>query len=310
MSMIKDCTTTKPSSTTVRSSCFLGCFGCSGEKIQHRDKVNLGCRRRWISKWNVSFKKSATKTVPVELTSTSRKSKSFQLLEKHAPATSDTTWEIQVVEDDATLTKKSVIMMEGNHAPVTYDEHNNRRKKWISILKRQNASSRSSRKEMKAATTTATSAGLDPPGKKSVTVSYPVVSFPLKPLTHATSLPPPKEKKPSHAPPAAGGADKVTFNKQPPLAGRFDSVIGMSVILVTLLIMLLWGKICAVLCTSAWFFIAPRLVAGGERSVLPTAEKGRQDSHINLDLESTEYKKKVVLEGLLQRNHRNVVGRL
>ncbi|KAL4569988.1 hypothetical protein LXL04_025637 [Taraxacum kok-saghyz] len=310
MSMIKDSTTTKPPSTAVRSSCFLGCFGCSGKKIQPKDKVNLRTRRRWISKWNFRFRKSATKTVPTELTAIPRKLKSFQISEKFAPATSDTTWEIQVVEEDATLTKKPVIMVEENHAPVTADEQYIRRKKWTSIVKRQNGSSRSSRKETKAATVTATGAGLNPPGIKSVTISYPVVSSPLKPLTHSTSLPPPKGKKPSHAPPAVGGADKGAFEKTLTSARPFDSVIGMSVILVTLVIMLLWGKICAILCTSAWFFIAPRLVAGGERSASSTAKKGRQDSHKNLDLESTEYKKKVVLEGLLQRNHRNVVGRL
>ncbi|KAI3698646.1 hypothetical protein L2E82_42348 [Cichorium intybus] len=303
MSMTKDCTTTKPSSTTARSSCFLGCFGCSGEKVQPKDKVNVGSRRRLISKWNFYSKKSATKTVPVELNTTSRKSKSFQLSEKHSPETSDTTWESQVVVEDATLTKKSVIMVEGNHGPATSDGKNIRPKKRTGILKHQNGSSRSSRNETKAAAPTATGAGLDLPGEKSVTISSPV-----KPLTHSTSSP--KEKKTPYAPQTGGGADKGAFDKPPPSAGGFDSVIGMSVILVTLVIMVLWGKLCAILCTSAWFFVAPRLVAAGERSTGPTPKKRRQDSHNNLDLESMEYKKRVVLEGLLQRNHRNVVGRL
>lgn len=305
MSLIKDCTATEQPSTSSRSSWFLGCFGCSGDTMQPTEVVNSGSRRRWVFKWKSSFKKSAAKTVPVELTTVPRKTKSFTL----TPATSNTTWEIQVVEEDATLTKKPVIMVEENHVSVTSDEQNTRRKKWTDIVKRQNGSYRGRRKDMKAAA--AVPPQLDSPGKKSVTISRdPIVFSPNKPLTESISPPPAKGKKPPHAPPAGGGVDDGAFNKTPPLGGGFDSIIGMSIILVTLVIMMLWGKLCAILCTSAWFFIAPRLGGAGEHSAVATADKRLPESHNNLDLESVEYKKKVVLEGLLQRNHRNVVGRL
>ncbi|XP_024994940.1 uncharacterized protein LOC112528205 [Cynara cardunculus var. scolymus] len=308
MALIKDCTATKPPSTASRSSCFLGCFGCSGDRMQPTEEVNsAGSRRQsWVFKWKSSFKKSAAKTVPVDLATVPRKTKSFTL----APATSNTTWEIQVVEeDDATLTKKPVIMVEENHVPVRSDEQNSRRKKWIDIVKRQNRSYRSRRKEMKAAAVSPSH--LDSPEKKSTTISHdPIVFSPNKPLTRSISPPPAKVKKPPHAPPADGGVDDKASNKTTPLGGGFDSIIGMSIILVTLVIMMLWGKVCAILCTSAWFFIAPRLGAAGEHSAVATAEKRLPEPHNNLDLDSVEYKKKVVLEGLLQRNHRNVVGRL
>ncbi|KAI3728558.1 hypothetical protein L6452_17196 [Arctium lappa] len=315
MSLIKDCTATKPPSTSSRTTCFLGCFGFSGDTMQPtEEEVNPATRRqRWVFKWKSSFKKSAAKTVPVELTTTTvpRKTKSFTV----SPATPNTkTWEIQVVEEeeeeeDATLTKKTLIMVDQNHTNST------RRKKWIDIVKRQNGSYRSRRKDTKAAAV-GLPYYLDSPEKKSVTISHDdsIVSSPKKPLTRSVSPPPAngKKLKPPRATTAGGGVDDGVFDKTTPLGGGFDSIIGMSIILVTLVIMMLWGKLCAILCTSAWFFIAPRLgaAAAGERSAVVTAEKRLPESGNILDLESVEYKKKVVLEGLLQRNHRNGVGRL
>ncbi|KAF2287288.1 hypothetical protein GH714_039546 [Hevea brasiliensis] len=42
---------------------------------------------------------------------------------------------------------------------------------------------------------------------------------------------------------------------------KFDPVIGMSIVMITLIIMLLWGRLCAILCTSAWLYFVPRLAA-------------------------------------------------
>lgn len=41
--------------------------------------------------------------------------------------------------------------------------------------------------------------------------------------------------------------------------GKFDPVIGISVIILTLVIMLVWGRLFAILCTSAWCYSIPRL---------------------------------------------------
>lgn len=58
------------------------------------------------------------------------------------------------------------------------------------------------------------------------------------------------------------------------------------------------------MCTSAWFYFIPRLKTAGksEKVVENQMDCGKPD------IESSEYKKKVVLEGLLERNHRNQVA--
>lgn len=82
--------------------------------------------------------------------------------------------------------------------------------------------------------------------------------------------------------------------------------LGMSIIMVTLIIMLVWGRLCAILCTSAWLYFCPRFrtrangngSSGGGGGVEST--QNLNDSYLN----SKEYKKKVVLEGLLHRKNR------
>ncbi|KAJ0446527.1 hypothetical protein HanRHA438_Chr17g0799901 [Helianthus annuus] len=273
MSMIKH-TTTGPPSTSTRRSHFLGCFGCFGEKTWPKDEVNSGSRRRcWSSKWRL-FKKPPKKTVPVDLTT--------------VPATSETSWdEIQVVEENANSINK--------HA--TSGEQKASRRKWTTAVNRQ--------KETKPAATSATLPGLITQEQKTVTMARPLVSHPLKPLTQSKSIPSSKQQKHADASATGGRVNSGVLHRTPP-SKEFDSIIGMSIILVILVILVLWGKLCAILCTSAWFFVAPRLVAVGKRSA---ADKQRRESGKNLDLESEEYKKKVVLEGLLQRNHRKALGR-
>ncbi|GJV18407.1 hypothetical protein Tco_1367427 [Tanacetum coccineum] len=103
--MNKGSTTRRP-----RGSCFFGCFGYSGDYIEPLDEVNPESprRRRWYSKLKFSFKKSDVKTVPVEISKGPRKS---SRLEDDAPVKSSSTWEIQVVEEDVSLTKHGVIMV-------------------------------------------------------------------------------------------------------------------------------------------------------------------------------------------------------
>ncbi|KAD5317131.1 hypothetical protein E3N88_17077 [Mikania micrantha] len=329
--MIKDVTGAGPPSTSSRSSRFLGCFGYSGEMMS-LDDVNSSSRRRnrsrrWISEWNFSCKKSSTKAVHVDFTTVHRKSKPVN----EAPANPDTS-----------LTKPRVIMVDASHAPATTDEQKiNTRKKWTDIVKRENGSLRTRRKDTKPADTSATGAGVKSTEKKTETVRHPLVSPPLKPLTHSKSLPVIKKQKPPKAPTAGGGVEDGVKHKPPQSGGEFDSIIAMSILLTILVIMVLWGKLCAIFCTSALFFVAPRLVATPDRRSMElhtdrrtnisskislmanntgTTRRGWDgegskpliypESQNNLNLESVEYKKKVILEGLLQRDHRNVVGRL
>ncbi|CAN8252070.1 unnamed protein product [Cochlearia groenlandica] len=82
---------------------------------------------------------------------------------------------------------------------------------------------------------------------------------------------------------------------------RLDPVIGISVIMITLMIMLMWGRLCAILCTSVWCYILPPLKkAKRKRGGGGKAERGL----CAFDLNSKAYKKKVVLEGFLFRQKR------
>ncbi|KAJ6419599.1 hypothetical protein OIU84_029667 [Salix udensis] len=75
-------------------------------------------------------------------------------------------------------------------------------------------------------------------------------------------------------------------------------LIGMSIIIMTLVIMVVWGKLCAILCTSAWLYFVPRLRSED------TVGNGLISTESFYD--SEEYKKRVVLDGFLERSHRSV----
>lgn len=80
---------------------------------------------------------------------------------------------------------------------------------------------------------------------------------------------------------------------------KFDHLMGISVIMVTMIVMLLWGRLCAILCMSAWFYFCARF-----RSTIYNYDSPSKSS--TPDLNSDEYKKKVVLEGLLERNNHRI----
>ncbi|KAL1213347.1 hypothetical protein V5N11_025890 [Cardamine amara subsp. amara] len=93
--------------------------------------------------------------------------------------------------------------------------------------------------------------------------------------------------------------------------GSFDPIIGISIITLTLIIMLIWGRLCAILCTSTWCYFLPRLQeaattvakAKRKRTSGGKAEDDGSSSPGDLDLNSEAYKKKVVLQGFLVRQH-------
>lgn len=62
--------------------------------------------------------------------------------------------------------------------------------------------------------------------------------------------------------------------------------------------MLVWGKLCAILCTSAWFYFVPRL----------RSEDSVSNGLISAEsfYDSEEYKKKVVMDGFLERSRRSI----
>jgi hypothetical protein len=73
--------------------------------------------------------------------------------------------------------------------------------------------------------------------------------------------------------------------------------------------MIFWGRFCAILCTSAWLYFIPRfrdsvVVVGGGDNHDDDDDDAKMKSKNVVDLDSEEYKKKVIMEGLLGRNNR------
>lgn len=122
-------------------------------------------------------------------------------------------------------------------------------------------------------------------------------------LSHSVSLPLPhqkREKLPAAA--AVGGEKKSKRGEEEEVAavgGEFDSTFGAVIIMVTLVVMVIWGKMCAILCTAAWLYFIPRYRKNLDRSY---AVKFKNGGTHRLDFDSREYKKRVVLQGLLHRN--------
>nr|VDC92895.1 unnamed protein product [Brassica rapa] len=97
-----------------------------------------------------------------------------------------------------------------------------------------------------------------------------------------------------------GSGPKREKNSRVRKASRVDPVIGISIIMLTLVIMLMWGRLCAVLCTCTWCYFLPRL----KRKRIGGGEAEGKDV---LDLNSAAYKKKIVLDGFLVRQQRRVL---
>lgn len=99
--------------------------------------------------------------------------------------------------------------------------------------------------------------------------------------------------------------NQTTTKNRQNAGGWYDPIVGMSVLVVTLVIMVFWGRFCAILCTSAWLYFIPRFRKRGVVNVNDEEEaKTKLKTDVDLDLDSEEYKKRVIMEGLLGRNNR------
>ncbi|GAB4850625.1 hypothetical protein Ancab_029934 [Ancistrocladus abbreviatus] len=99
---------------------------------------------------------------------------------------------------------------------------------------------------------------------------------------------------------AAGSVQKSRAKVKKRSVDGGDAMIGLSIVVVALLILLIGGRLCAILCTSAWVFCIPRLV----RKAVQSNKEDANSEIQSLELNSESYKKKIVLKGLLQRDHR------
>ncbi|KAL0446599.1 UNVERIFIED_CONTAM: hypothetical protein Slati_1787800 [Sesamum latifolium] len=109
------------------------------------------------------------------------------------------------------------------------------------------------------------------------------------------SVPPPQPQRTRERPTA------VADNGRKGKTAKFDSKIGAVITTVTLIVMLIWGKACAVVCMAAWFYLIPRYYNEELMKLTNSSNDG--------DFDSWDYKKRVVLQGLLDRN-RHVRGKI
>ncbi|XP_059664533.1 uncharacterized protein LOC132310371 [Cornus florida] len=77
------------------------------------------------------------------------------------------------------------------------------------------------------------------------------------------------------------------------IEGCYGSETGLCLLLICLLVLVFWGKVCAIFCTSTLLYFAPA------RSQRVDSPERRVDLP---DVDSKKYKKRVVMEGLLERN--------
>ncbi|MBA0676087.1 hypothetical protein Goari_017596 [Gossypium aridum] len=70
-------------------------------------------------------------------------------------------------------------------------------------------------------------------------------------------------------------------------------------LLVSLLVLVIWGKICAIFCTSTVLVFANQLIT----SIKQGPSKNIAVDHRIPEIGSKQYKKKIIMEGLLERSH-------
>ncbi|XWS63304.1 hypothetical protein CRYUN_Cryun06bG0083800 [Craigia yunnanensis] len=285
----------KTHQTNPRSSSFLGCFAFSRKKKPKEKTIETSSKKNTpllsSPMFRLSVRKSRTKTMPVDNT-------------EKADADSES-------HISKLIKKKSISKLSSKpQSPI-----NHKPSRQNSKADQQLASSNQAARQKPKETTLqgpepniilANRKLLDQTRTRSSPGS-PIVQPKTKPktqtkLSHTVSLPILERNQ------GVGNARihawinlKELQRKNNEVVEKLDPVMGMSIVLVTLIIMLLWGRLCAILCTSAWFYFFPcfrSTINNNDITVKSTANSN------DLDLNSKEYKKKVVLEGLLERNHR------
>ncbi|OAY53580.1 uncharacterized protein At5g23160 [Manihot esculenta] len=283
----------KPNSKT---TFFLGCFGFSGKHhVSRKKSAKFDHKRSWFSRSRTFLlKQSVTKTVPVEYSAAvsekllttlkksskpKRKSSSDEIPSKRkTPASQDkfpaTDSKVDATSDQASRqsphktshSSEQNIILENGKLLDSAKQLSFRRK--IDTLRNSSCSQ----------------PGSPNPGTNATAPTiHRLTSFPATNPPEKTRVNTKKKPRKEN-----GKIDK-----------GFDPLIGMSVLMVTLIIMFLWGRLCAILCTSAWLYFVARL---SKPTPNGTVKNGLVSGEPDLNPE--EQKKRVVLEGFLERNHR------
>ncbi|KAF8398716.1 hypothetical protein HHK36_014573 [Tetracentron sinense] len=260
---------TKPKT---KRSCFTSCFrlspGIPGPDGENPSKyIRSGCRRkiRCFSWSRFPINKSGTKTVPVD-----------------APISDKTNHheEIETV-DSGKITEKRQIPVVKEKPPKAKHKTLETHKPLDDTCHKQIALDRKKESKM-------SSPENKPKSSK-------------RAMTSQSPASPPAPNGPKPVVHLSGRSRRLVGKKSGRENDTFDPIVGMSILIVTLGIMLLWGKLCAIVCSSAWFYFMGRLVNFKE---IADNRSASTDSGLN----SESYKKKVILEGLLERNHRKPMG--
>ncbi|MCD7473009.1 hypothetical protein HAX54_014541 [Datura stramonium] len=293
-----------------RKSYFLGCFGFSvtGKKLSVNKSAGAGKKKK--NKFNllsvskiVRKHSSAAKTIPVDVSDKfdSRSSREIHVVKPEkivkgsvkTPAIDGDVTQAPVVKVQTDIVVHEKVITNKTKDHKTQDKIIHKNNKSLDKLLDNVRDYSTCRNEFSRSVTISSTHNL----------SHLISSTTKdKHLSHSTSLPPPPPKR-KKSPAEKVNGDERLSQRQGHVSSddNFDSIIGMSILMVTLLIMLFWGKACAIVCTCAWFYFLPRFRPGNEAIV--AGKNGGVAGDV--DVNSDDYKKKVVLEGLLERNHRN-----
>ncbi|GLJ29174.1 hypothetical protein SUGI_0575220 [Cryptomeria japonica] len=79
-------------------------------------------------------------------------------------------------------------------------------------------------------------------------------------------------------------------------SGESDVAVGATLMIILLFFLVVYGRICAICLTSALLYVVPKLRTNGSNDTY-------SNNYDHMVLQSKEYRKKVIMDGLLARNH-------
>ncbi|XP_077242127.1 uncharacterized protein LOC143882534 [Tasmannia lanceolata] len=86
--------------------------------------------------------------------------------------------------------------------------------------------------------------------------------------------------------------------------GNYNSATGLYLMLISLSVLLFWGRICAIIWTSTCLYFAPCLKTDVYSS--ETDESSPESTPKSPEIYSKEYKKRVIMKGLLERSNSRI----
>uniref|UniRef100_A0A7N0U0K2 Uncharacterized protein n=1 Tax=Kalanchoe fedtschenkoi TaxID=63787 RepID=A0A7N0U0K2_KALFE len=83
---------------------------------------------------------------------------------------------------------------------------------------------------------------------------------------------------------------------------KLDPLVGLSMVMITLLVMVIWGRVCAILSMSAWFYFVSLCNSHAPNEILNSKLDVQRVSTGSATMK--ECKKRIVLDGFLERDNR------